>query len=176
MLKKLILALLVALPMSAAAQKFGIVRIDEVIPAMSEFTDMQKQITEASQKYEAEFQKLNEQLQKLYTDFQAIQNDTTTPETIKERRMQEIQDTAAKVEQFRQTATQDLERQQAQLMAPIQQRVNEAIQAVGKEGAYTFIFPNEPNLLLYQGSDVIDITPLVKSKLGLSTTATPAAQ
>ena len=167
MIKKLLLALLVALPISAAAQKFGTFNFDEVITAMPEIKDMQQQLTDASQKYEAEFQKLQDELNKLYTDYQAIQNDPATPESIKERRLQEIQDRAQKVEQFRQTATQDLQRLQEQLLAPIQQRVNDAVKAVGQEGNFTFIFPLEPSLILYQGADVVDVTPFVKPKLGI---------
>lgn len=167
MLKKILLALVVALPLSAAAQKFGTVRIDEVFSAMPETTEMQNQLNEASKKYEAEFQKLQEELNKLYTDYQGIQNDPNTPETIKERRMQEIQDRATKVEQFRQTASQDLQRQQEQLLAPIQAKFNDAVKAVGQEGNFTFILPMDAGLILYQGSDVIDVTALVKTKLGI---------
>ncbi len=176
MFKKILLAILVALPMSAVAQKFGVVNFEEVLTSMPEYTEMQGQIAESSKKYEAEFQKLQEELQKLYSDFQAIQNDPNTPETIKERRMQEIQDRAQKVEQFRQTAAQDLGRQQEQLSAPIQQRISDAIKAVGAENGFTFIFPNEPGLLLYQGADVVDVTAAVKTKLGATATTTPAAQ
>ncbi|MDE6288350.1 MAG: OmpH family outer membrane protein [Muribaculaceae bacterium] len=167
MIKKLILALLVALPLSAAAQKFGTVDIDQVLQVMPEVADMQRQITEASQKYEAEFQKLVEEVNKLYTEFQSIAEDPATPQTIKERRMQEIQDRQQKVEQFRNTATQDLQRQQEQLMGPIQARLTEAIKAVGQEGSFTFIFPNDPSLVLYQGTDVVDVTATVKAKLGI---------
>lgn len=167
MFKKILLALAVVLPMTAAAQKFGTVRIDEVVSAMPETTEMQTTLSEASKKYETEFQKLQEEVDRLYTEFQNMQNDTNTPDAIKERRMQEIQDRAAKVEQFRQTATQDLQRQQEQLLAPITARFNEAVKAVGQEGNYTFVFPTEPALILYQGSDVTDITPLVKTKLGI---------
>lgn len=165
MIKKLILALLVALPMSAAAQKFGTVDINGVIESLPEVADMQRQLTESTQKYEAEFQKLIEEVNKLFTDYQAIADDPNTPQTIKERRMQEINDRQQKVEQFRATATQDLQRQQEQLMAPIQARMNDAIKAVGQEGGFTFIFPNEPSLVLYQGADVIDVTAAVKAKL-----------
>jgi len=167
MIKKILLALAVALPMTAAAQKFGTVQLDAVFTAMPESTEMQNTLSEASKKYEAEFQKLQEEVNKLVADFQNIQNDTATPDAIKERRMQEIQDKHNKVEQFRQTATQDLQRQQEQLMAPIQTKINEAVKAVGTEGGYTFIFPQEPALILYQGSTVTDVTPAVKAKLGL---------
>ncbi|MGM9872044.1 MAG: OmpH family outer membrane protein [Muribaculaceae bacterium] len=167
MFKKIILALLVALPMSAAAQKFGTVDINSIIETMPEVADLQRQITEATQKYEAEFQKLVEEVNKLYTEYQQIAEDPATPQTIKDRRIQEITDRQQKVEQFRTTATQDLQRQQEQLMAPIQARMNDAIKAVGQEGGYTFIFPNEPSLILYQGVDVVDVTPAVKTKLGI---------
>lgn len=167
MLKKIIIALLVALPLSAAAQKFGTVDVDQVFTAMPEVTEVQNQLTEASKKYEAEFQKLQEQANKLVAEFQTIQDDPNTPQTIKERRMQEIQELGNKIEQFRNTATQDLQRQQSQLMAPIQAKLTDAIKAVGQEGGYTFIFPSTPELILYQGADVVDVTTLVKDKLGI---------
>ena len=81
--------------------------------------------------------------------------------------MQEIQERENKINQFRQTASQDLSRLQEQLIAPIQQKFVDAIKAVGQEGNYTFIFPNEQNLLLYQGADVVNVTNAVKTKLGL---------
>lgn len=167
MFKKLILVLAIIVPMSAFAQKFGSVNIEEIIVAMPESKAAEAQINEASKKYEAEFQKLNEELNKLYTDFQAIQNDPDTPDTIKERRMQEIQERAANVDKFRATAQQDLQRQNEQLMAPIQQKLTDAIKAVGQEGNFTAIVPFEGGVFLYQGTDVIDVTPLIKAKLGI---------
>jgi len=168
MFKKFILALAVALPMSAFAQKFGTVNAAEVLEAMPEAKALTTQIEEASKKYEAEYQKLVEEVQKLYADFQAIQNDASTPETIKERRMQEIQERQQKLEQFRATAQQDLQRQNEQGLLPITNKFNDAVKAVGQEGGFTFIFPNEPGLILFQGSDVVDVTPTVKTKLGLN--------
>lgn len=167
MIKKLILAVLIALPMSVFAQKFGKVNIDDVFAAMPETTAMQNQLTEAAKKYEDEFGKLQEELNKLYTDYQTIQNDTTVPESIKERRIQEIQERSQNVEKFRETAQKDLANLNQQLAAPIEQKIQEAISSVGKEGGFTMLFPDQQMLILYSGSDVIDATPLVKAKLGL---------
>lgn len=167
MFKKILLALIVALPMSCMAQKFGVVDLDQVFQAMPEATTMQNQLMEISKKYEDEFQKLQEELNKRYTEFQSIQNDTNTPESIKERRVQEIQELAQKADQFRATAEQDIARQRETLMAPIQQKLVEAVKAVGTEGNFTFILPNEQGLLLYTGTDVVDVTNQVKTKLGI---------
>ena len=166
MFKKIVLLLAVLLPMSLFAQKFGSVNVEEIITSMPEHKAAEAQINEASKKYETEFQKLTDELNKLYTDFQAIQNDPDTPDTIKERRMQEIQERGTNVEKFRATAQQDLQRQSEQLIAPIQQKVFDAIRAVGQEGNFTAIVPFD-QVFLYQGPDVEDVTPKVKAKLGI---------
>ncbi len=167
MFKKILLAVALALPLSGMAQKFGTVDLEAIYQAMPETAAMQTQLTDTSKKYEEEFQKLQEEVNKLYADFQTIQNDANTPESIKERRMQEIQERVNKVDQFRNTASQDLARLNEQLMAPIQQKLMEAVKAVGAEGSFTFILPNEQALILYSGSDVVDVTPQVRTKLGL---------
>lgn len=166
MLKKLILVLAIALPLSVFAQKFGKVNVEDIIANMPESKAADAQLNEISKKYEAEYQKLMEEVNKLYTDYQAIQNDPNTPETIKERRMQEIQERGANVDKFRATAQQDLQRQQEQLMMPIQQKLTDAINAVGQEGNFTAIVP-AGGVFLYEGPDVQDVTPLVKAKLGM---------
>lgn len=167
MLKKLFLALIMVLPLSVFAQKFGTVDSQAVLTAMPEMKTANDQLTEASKKYEAEYQKLTEEVNKLVADFQSVQDDPNTPDTIKQRRMQEIQERGAKLEQFRATASEDLQRQNEQLMAPVINKFTEAVKAVGTEGGFTFILPNEQGLILFQGSDVIDVTPLVKAKLGI---------
>ncbi|MBD5163789.1 MAG: OmpH family outer membrane protein [Bacteroidales bacterium] len=167
MFKKIILFIARILPMSVMAQKFGVVNLDEVFTAMPETAEMQKQMEQISQKFQAEFDKLQEAVNQKYTEYQNIANDTNTPDAIKERRMQEIQELANNVDKFRNQAQQDIARQQEQLAAPIQQKITDAINAVGQENGFTFIFPNEPGLLLYKGTDVVDVTPMIRTKLGL---------
>lgn len=165
MLKKLLLAILIALPVSMFAQKFGQVDIEAVITVMPEYTQAQTTMQESSTKYQEELQKLQDELQKKYTEFQQLSQDGTTPQSILERRMQEIQELDNKIQQFQNTAAQDLQRQQQQLMAPIEKKINDAITAVGDEGSFTYIF--QKGMSLYTGKDVIDVTPQVKTKLGI---------
>ena len=168
MFKKFLLAIALTLPLSVMAQKFGIVDADQIIQAMPETTAAQSQLEETSKKYETENQKLQEELNKLSTDFQTIQNDPNTPESIKERRSQEIQERYQKFEQFQATASQELARLRESLMTPITQKLMEAVKAVGAEGSFTFVFINEPNLMVYVGTDVVNVTAEVRKKLGLN--------
>lgn len=165
MIKKLLLAALIAIPSMGFAQKFAVVKTQTIIEAMPDMTAARTQIEAASKKYEDEFKNLTDAFQKSFEEYQKIEGDASTPQTIKERRVQELQEMQQKIEQFRSTATQDLQRQQEQLMAPIQQKVMDAIKGVGASDNYTMIF--EDVLPLYIGTDVDDITPKVKTRLGL---------
>lgn len=166
MIKKILLALAVALPVFASAQaKFGTVDIEAVITATPEYTEAQNQVAEASKKYEASYKSLQDELNKLYAEFQQLNNDPSTPQSIKDLRIQDIQDKDERSKQFLQTAQQDLERLNQQLMQPIQEKMINAIQAVGTENGFTMIFP--AGMSIFNGADVIDATPLVKAKLGI---------
>lgn len=167
MIKKFIIlvAVVAILPIAAMAQKFGIVDVDQVLPNMPEVVKMNEQLTEASKRYEDEYKKLQEEFDKKYTEFQALTQDNSTPDSIKERRAAELQELDNKAQQFRQTAQQDLERQQQTLLAPIEQKFSDAVNAVGQEGGYTFIFQN--GMAAFTGKDVINVTADVKAKLGI---------
>ena len=165
MFKKLIIAVAfaIALPLAMSAQKFGVVDVDAILPNLPEFKSVQEQLEKASQNYQQEFSKLQEEFDKKFAEYQAL--DATTPASIKERRESELQELGTKIDQFRNTAAQDLQRQQQTLMAPVQQKVIDALNSVGQEGSYTFIF--QTGQAAYQGKDVIDVTADVKAKLGI---------
>ena len=159
MFKKFLLALVVALPFCAFAQapKFGVVDVEGIIPKMAEFVEAQNKIGEASKTFESEYAKINEELQKKYAEFQELEKDPST--------LQSIQELDKKAQQFAQTAQQDLQRQQAQLMQPIQEKVMNAIKSVGTENGFTMIFPE--GVPAFVSTDVQDVTALVKAKLGV---------
>lgn len=165
MIKKLFAAVLIALPLCVSAQKLGTVDSQSILTQMPEFADAQAKLDEASKKYEAEFAKLREEQDKKMAEFQSVYEDPAVPQSIKERRIQEMNELEQKVQQFAQTAQQDLQRQQQQLLQPVQAKLIEAIQKVGADNGFSLILPMEVSV--YQGADVIDVTPLVKTQLKL---------
>ena len=64
-------------------------------------------------------------------------------------------------------AAQDLQKQQETLLAPITDKIQKAIQAVGAEGGYTFIYDLSIPAVVYTGAGAEDVTPQVKAKLGI---------
>lgn len=81
--------------------------------------------------------------------------------------MQEILENDQKIQAFLKAAKADLKQRQESLEKPIKAKLNEAVKAVGQEGGYTYIIDNSTGNVVYSGSDAIDVTPLVKAKLGL---------
>lgn len=163
MIKKIFLAIMIALPSMAFAQKFGVIDTQALTQELPEMKEAQTQLEASMKKYQDEEANLSAEFEKKYKELEGM--DESTPQTIKDRRIAELQELQTKIQQFRQTASQDLQRQQEQLMAPIQQKVITAIKSVGAEGNFTMIFENVNPL--YTGSDVIDVTSQVKGKLGI---------
>lgn len=178
MLKKLFLAAMIAAPACLFAQnKIGSVDSQEVFKLMPEVQTAQTTLQDVSKKYDTEFQALQTEFNNKLKEYQNLAKDT--PESIRQRREGELQELQTKIENFQQVAGQDLQRQQQQLMAPIQEKIMTAIKAVGDENGFTYIFDLAAPSIVYTGKDAIDITPLVKTKLNLkdapaTTTTTPA--
>ncbi len=164
-MKKLIVLLLMILPLGAIAQevKIAFVKTQEVFMAMPEVSGMEKLMADLNEKYRVELKQMQDEYQKKYSDFVAQQDSLT--ENIKLRRMQEIQDIQERMDNFVQVAQQDVQKKQQELLQPIQQKLHEAIQKVGEEKGYTYII--DPAALLYTGTNAVDATPFVRTKLGL---------
>ena len=164
-MKKLIVLLLMILPLGAIAQevKIAFVKTQEVFMAMPEVSGMEKQMADLNENYRVELKQMQDEYQKKYSDFVAQQDSLT--ENIKLRRMQEIQDIQERMDNFVQVAQQDVQKKQQELLQPIQQKLHEAIQKVGEEKGYTYII--DPAALLYTGTNAVDATPFVRTKLGL---------
>lgn len=168
MFKKLLIALICVMPFGSFAQgqfKFGSVNTQEIFSLMPERVEAEKKFEAISKKYEDELSKMQDEYGKKYKDYIAQQD--TMPENIKVRRMQEVGELEQRIQNFREVAMQDIQQQQQQLIAPISKKLTDAIKAVGQENGFTYIFDLANPGLLYTGQGNVDVTPMVKAKLGL---------
>ncbi len=173
MLKKIALLLLLVLPMSVLAQKFGHFKSAEIIPVMPEYTKAQADLQTMQKQYEEEIKRASEEFNKKFAEFQQEQD--KLPQNIKERRQKELQELSEKGLQFQQDAQQQLQQASAQKMEPIFKKLEEAVQAVGKAGGYTYLFDLNRTDIPYIDTAVSkDVTNDIKTKLGISLTAVPA--
>ena len=166
MLKKIALILLLVLPMSVFAQKFGHIRTQEILTAMPEYTKAQTDIQTMQKQYENEMKIVQEDFQKKFTAFQ--QEQANLPKNILERRQNELQQLGERAQQMQQDAQRDLEKSWMEMLEPIAKKIDDAIKAVGQEGSYVYIFDlNTTNIPFVNETLSTDVTGAVKSKLGI---------
>ncbi len=167
MIKKILVAIMVAIPMLAAAQtvKIGLVDVNAIIGVMPATAQAQQKLNEAQKKYETEYNALQEELKKQYDELANMKEDELP--AIRERKQTAFQESSQKLQVFEQQIMQDIQRMQQELMTPIMQQVKAAVESVGQEGNYTLIQDLNPQITYYYSSPAEDITPLVKTKLGL---------
>ncbi|MDD2436182.1 MAG: OmpH family outer membrane protein [Massilibacteroides sp.] len=164
-MKKLVVLLFLILPMGVFAQevKIAFVKTQEIFMAMPEVSTMESQLADLNEKYKVELKQMQDEYTNKYSAYVAQQDSLT--ENIKLRRMQEIDDIRSRMDNFVQVAQQDVQKKQQELLQPIQQKLHDAIQSVGNEKGYTYIV--DPAALLFTGTNAVDATSFVKTKLGL---------
>ena len=166
MFKKIALILLLIAPMSLFAQKFGHIKSQEILTAMPEYTKAQTDIQTMQQQYENEMKITQEDLQKKFTAFQ--QEQANLPKNILERRQNELQLLNERAMQMAQDAQRELEKSWMEMLQPIAKKIDDAIKAVGQEGGYVYIFDLNSTQIPYVSETLsTDVTPVVKSKLGI---------
>ena len=176
MLKKIALVMLLALPMGVFAQnlKFGHINAQEIITVMPEFTKAQNDIQAQSdiealdKQLTSELQRTQEEFNKKYQEFQQAIAKDSLPPNIAERRQKELQDMMQRQEQFQQDAQQQMAKAQNDAMAPIYQKLDNAIKAVGAAEGVIYIFDLARTSIPYVNeSQSINLTSKVKANLGI---------
>ena len=119
-------------------------------------------------KYAKSFQDQIDIMMKEYqTKGQQYQSgEKTMSDAMKEVKMKEIQDLQARIESTQQSAQEKLQQKKQDLYAPVLEKADKAIKAVAKEKNYDYILDAQGGALLF-GKDDYDLTPAVKTKLGI---------
>jgi outer membrane protein len=166
-MKKFILSMLLIIPLGITAQemKIATVNTQAIFNIMPEMSSVESQIAKATKEFQDEMKGMEDEYNRKYSDLTA-QGDTLT-ENIRQLRLQEIQDIQTRMENFVPMAQESMKKKQEELLAPILDKIEKAVKAVGDEQKYTYILLDNPQVVLFKGASAIDATDLVKAKLGL---------
>ena len=166
-MRKFFLGLFLAFPLALAAQqKVAIVNTQEIMSTLPDVKTAEAKLQDLAKKYDADIKTMQTELQNKAESLQKEKD--TLPEAIRTRKMQEIEDIQTRIQQSYQAMQEDMNKQAA--LAPIQQKVQAAVQKVGTANGITYIL--EHGAMLFVGQDAIDLTSKVKDALGIKATAT----
>ncbi|MBQ2130288.1 MAG: OmpH family outer membrane protein [Prevotella sp.] len=150
---------------NAQTVKIAHVNTNEVMNAMPERTKAEKNL-------ENYYNELQDQLKVMYTEYQTkLQEYQANAETmsnlVKQSKEKELVDIESRITAFQANAESEFENKRAELLAPLLEKIQNAINSVGKEKGYTYILDVATGAAVYIGTDAVDVTKDVKTKLGI---------
>lgn len=156
------------LSMGAQAQKYGFVNTDLILATMPDVKTMEPQLQTLQTQLQKKGQQMVTNLQKASQTAQADLEAGKMSPVQQEAKQKELAKMQEEILAYEQSMQQQLMQKREQLLGPILEKVNNAINAVAKEQGYTMLFNGSPSsgVLLY-ADEAQDATAAVKSKLGI---------
>ena len=164
-IKIFFVAAVIGLAGTAAAQKTGYIRVDDVVSLMPETQKIQGTL----EKYNTD--SLQPRFNYTLAEFQRKdsvingKDSLKTPAAARAKMREEMQRDLYELQNWQQISNQLLQAKQDQLLEPIYARAITAIQQVAKESGYGYVYTKEA-LLVAPPAD--DLLPLVAKKLNLT--------
>jgi outer membrane protein len=144
--------------------KFGHINSNELFAIMPESKVADSLLDKFIVSLQAQSKSMNAELNQKYSDYKS--KEASMAEPIKQAKEKELSDLQERIQSFEESAQASLQKKREELQAPLIKKAQDAINAVAKEKAYSYIFDSaQGNLLFAQESD--DILALVKAKLGI---------
>jgi len=145
--------------------KLGHINSQELLEAMPETDSAQKKLEKLTKDLQSQLESMQVELNNKYQDY--LSKRDTYSELIRQTKEDELQTIQQRIQQFSQTAEQDIQKKRSELYKPILDKANKAIDEVGKENGFTYIFDLSAGVVVFHSENSTDILPLVKEKLKL---------
>jgi len=152
---------------NAQTLKFGHIDLQALVQVMPERTAAETQFNA----FQGELEEILGEMQKDYqaklAEFEALGNDAS--DIKKNAKVSEIQDIQQRIQNYQQTASQQVQQKQAELLQPVFDKAEAAIAEVAKEQNLIYVFDAGMGnrTILYKSNQSVDVLPLVKAKLGI---------
>jgi len=160
-MKKLLLFIMLMAPLATFAQKFGKVNTQTIMQALPEIAKINGELQAQQKTYENDLRSMQDELTRQSDAYE--KGKSTMNATAQQQKEQELQSLYQKIQQTYQDNQQALQKKQQDLMQPVITKVRNAIENVGKNGGFTYIF--EDGVAVYTGTNVEDVTAKVQAEI-----------
>jgi len=154
---------------SVFAQKYGHMNSGNLIAELPETKSADTQLRTYQDGLVKKGQEMASAFEKEYLAFaEKYQGGTVTP-AVAQAKEAEFRKKQQEIQQYEQKVMQDVSVKRDELYTPILKKIQDAIDAVGKENGYAMIFDTSviANNPIVFAADADDVMPLVKAKLGM---------
>ncbi len=167
-MKKLIFSLMLLLSLAAIqAQPYGHCSFGQLLSEMPETTASDAELKKFNDELVAKGSAKADELKATYEAYLTARNSgEESPRQLAERE-KKLSTMQEELEQLEAKAEQQLDLKRRELLAPIIEKANKAVEDIAKENGYQLIFDSSMFSVVMFAEESVDITPLVKKKLGI---------
>ena len=144
---------------------FGYLSWNDVLRAMPDYVQAQKSLEDLKKTCDGEMERAEQEFSKKFAEY--IDGQKTFPENIMLKRQKELQLLMDQSLQFKKEAMEMLQKAEAEIMDPLNTKLQDAIIAVGKKRNYAYVLNTDNNAYPYIGEDGEDCTDAVLIQLGV---------
>ena len=160
-----VLTMGVSFGVNAQSVKIGHVDSAAIMEMLPERAKLEQDLQTYAAELQSEIQAMYAEYQNKVQDYQA--NEATMSNLIRQSKQKEILDLETRIQEFQGNADLALQNKQLELITPLIEKVQNAVNVVGKEKGFTYILDKSAGAVVFIGDNAIDITADVKAKLGL---------
>ena len=143
------------------AQKFGHINSQELLELMPEMKEAESKLANLAKEMESSLQSMSSEYQTKLAEYQSKQS--TLSETQRELMESEITDLGTRIQNFQVSAEQRVAKKRQEWLQPILDKAKGAIEEVGNENGFTYIFDSSVGVTLYENGE--NVLGLVKKKM-----------
>jgi outer membrane protein len=163
-MKKLLLSLMLLAPLSMfAQQKFGHINSEQILQSMPDYQKATGDLKATATQYDNDMKALQDELKRKSDEYD--KQKSTMNASKQQETEQTLQQMYQKIQQTYQDNQQALQKSQQEKMAPIQTKIMNAIEAVGKNGNYVYIMDISSGIPYISKTLSEDVTEKVKAEL-----------
>ncbi len=167
LMKPLVLLFFAVAAVSASAQnqKFGHIDLQALVQIMPERTAAETQYNAFQADLEEVFGEMQQNYQQKLAELEKLGEETS--EVKRNAKISELQELQQRVQNYQMTAQQQMQQKQAELLEPVFDMAEQAIEEVAKEQGLLYVFDTGTRVVLYKSNQSVDILPMVKKKLNI---------
>lgn len=165
---------------TTAALKVGYADVEYIFSKMPEAKQIQSDLEGLQAQLKKQYDNKYTEFQTKLKTYQDNINNPNIPDAVKQNSARELEQLQANLQKLQEDSQNDLQKRNATLLGPVQEKVGKAIEDVAKENGFSLILNNQISGLdvILFGDEKLDVSDMVLKKMGVNPAAeaqTPAA-
>ncbi|MFW6019134.1 MAG: OmpH family outer membrane protein [Bacteroidales bacterium] len=156
---------------SAQSAKIGHINTSKLLQIMPGRDTAQTALEDYAKSLQNDLKTYQQEFEKKYQKY--MEEEANMPELMKETRQEELMQMEERVRKYQESAQQDLKQKEQELLQPILQKAQDAIDKVAEEKEYTYILDTSQGSVVFVGDKGKDIMSDVKEELGIEDVPLP---